>query len=63
MDWESGDMIDLSAFDNADGSAHFSGTPGGQVGDNWVIQVPEDFGGGSITILDVTSLAGTDFML
>ena len=64
MDFTSGeDTIDLSAFDNADGTNHFSGTPGAPDGDNYVITLPEDFGGGTITILGVTGLAAGDFML
>ena len=62
MDFTSGDMIDLSAFDNADGTDFYSSAPGAAVGDNWVINLPEAFGGGSITILGVTSLSDGDFM-
>ena len=61
MDWQSGDKIDLSAFDNADGSDYFSSAPGSAVDGNWVIKLPEDFGGGSITILGETT-APTDFI-
>ena len=63
MDFTSGDRIDLSAFDNADGSDFFTSAPGAQDGDNYVINLPEAFGGGTITILGVTSLANDDFML
>ena len=63
MDFTSGDMIDLSAFENADGSSPFNGAPGGSVGDNWVINLSEAFGGGTITILGVTSLTDGDFIL
>ena len=62
MDFTSGDRIDLSAFDNADGTDFYSSAPGGAVGDNWVINLPEAFGGGSITILGVTTLADGDFI-
>ena len=62
MDWETGDMIDLSAFDNPDGTDHFTSAPGNAVDGNWVIELPEDFGGGSITILGA-SLGAGDFML
>ena len=62
MDFTSGDMIDLSAFDNADGGDFYSSAPGAAVGDNWVINLPEAFGGGSITILDA-SLSDGDFIL
>ena len=62
MDFTSGDMIDLSAFDNADGGDFYSSAPGAQDGDNYVINLPEAFGGGTITILGVTSLNNEDFI-
>ena len=62
MDFTSGDMIDLSAFDNADGGDFYSNAPGAQDGDNYVINLPETFGGGTITILGVTSLSDGDFI-
>ena len=67
MDFTSGeDKIDLSAFTNDDGTPFFTNTnapDGDPDGDNYVITLPEAFGGGTITILGVTSLANDDFML
>ena len=63
MDFTRGtDKIDLTAFDTADGVDYFSSAPGGTVGDNWVIDLPEEVGGGTITVLGVATLTDSDFM-
>ena len=63
MDFTSGDMIDLSAFTDAGGNPlDISDIPDETTGDdNYVIDLSE-FGGGTITVLDVTTLAGGDFI-
>ena len=62
MDFTSGDMIDLSAFTDAGGNPlDISDIPDETTGDdNYVIDLSE-FGGGTITVLDVTTLGG-DFI-
>ena len=62
MDFTSGDMIDLSAFTDANGNPlEISDIPDENTGDdNYVIDLSE-FGGGTITVLDVTTLGG-DFI-
>ena len=63
MDFTRGtDKIDLTAFDTAAGVDYFSSAPGGAVGDNWVINLPEEVGGGTITVLGVATLTDSDFM-
>ena len=61
MDFTSGDMIDLSAFIMLNGNPFYLGYPRRKQGDdNYVIDLSE-FGGGTITVLDVTTLGG-DFI-
>ena len=63
MDFTSGDMIDLGAFTDAAGDPlDASDIPDSTTGDdNYVIDLSE-FGGGTITVLDVTTLADGDFI-
>ena len=56
MDFTSGtDKIDLSAFTDADGNALITSAPPDSTtgDDNYVINLPEVFGGGTITVLGV----------
>ena len=65
MDWEAGEKIDLSAFVDEDGAALFAAAPNGEAdGDNYVIDLTGVDGGGTITLLGVTTApAGDDFIL
>ena len=63
MDWESGEKIDLSAFVDEDGTDLITDTPTRtEVDGNYVIDLTES-GGGTITVLGVTTVPDDDFIL
>ena len=64
MDWESGEKIDLSAFVDEDGTDLITDAPTSTelVDGNYVIDLSAS-GGGTITVLGVTTLTADDFIL